>query len=58
MAWGKIGADTATSATPTLKVDIATPNNFVSFMNHIFVNKNFCPKLKRIVISNKLQNQA
>ena len=38
MAWGKIGADTATSATPTLKVDIATPNNFVSFMNHIFVS--------------------
>ena len=38
MVWGKIGADTATSATPTLKVDVTTPNNFVSFMNHIFVS--------------------
>jgi hypothetical protein len=38
MAWAKIGVDTATSATPTLKVDITTPNNFISFMNHIIVS--------------------
>ena len=37
MAWAKIGTETASSATPLLKVDIDTPQNFIFFMNHIEV---------------------